>query len=85
MTSFDGMLLKLLTDTCAFQKLTHLNLSNNNMVAFLNQEVSSDFTMANVKWLNILENMKMPVQHSIIQMKNLFPNLESLDLSLSEE
>lgn len=40
--SFDSMLMKLLSDQAAFSKLTHINLSNNNLTAFLSHEMVND-------------------------------------------
>lgn len=55
------------------------------MEAFLNHEMANDITIINIKGLNLLENMKMPVQETVLQIQKLFPNIENLDLSLSEE
>ena len=85
LVSFDGMLLKLLADTTAFQRLTHINLANNKMTAFINQEMPSELYLPNIKGLNLLDNLQLPVQETILQVLKMFPNLETLEMSLSEE
>ena len=55
------------------------------MQFFMSNNTLDLFKFENVYSLNLLGNLNLPVQETVIQAHQMFPHLNNLDISLSEE